>query len=230
MTESQGQWRLPFVELSVSGIDTVATLTTISPANVSTARPVIPNGDNSRWEADDAYQFTTAGQWTERWTVTGTGASTIDKTVEVGTYTNPATTARVYATSADYANELHAAPPTGIRRMLITASRVVDRMLRTAFYDTDDDGYPTDAAHIEALKVATCLQAEFAAASGDKNLVGAARPGGFSIGKIAVQKAAPAATGLGGLGERGDWSPRAWEVLQAAGLTGHEPTGPGPVW
>lgn len=223
MTQSQGQWRLPYVDLSVFGGDTAATLAIIAPDDTSAAVDVTGSEANAHWEGDDPYQFTTAGQWIERWTVTGTGANTIDNTVEVGPLANPDNGLRIYANSADYANIMHTAPPVGIRRALLVASGMVDEMLFTAVYDTDDDGMPTDTEDIAALMKATCEQVEFAGTGGDKNLVGANKPSNFSLGKLSVTRAQPKTSGdLGGRGPRGEWSPRAWATLQAAGLTGHE--------
>ncbi len=132
--------------------------------------------------------------------------------------------ARVYATTADYARHLLTSTPAGSKRALWVASKMVDEMLLTAIYDTDDDDMPTDADVIAAMRDATCEQADFAYTGGDRNMVGASRPSSFSLGKLSVSRpAASAGAGLGGLGPRGEWSPRAWATLQAAGLTGHEP-------
>lgn len=223
MTEQHGQWRIPEIDLTVFGGDTVATLAIIASDDTSTPLAVSGSLSNAHWEGNTAYQLI-SGQMIERWTVTGTGKTTIDNTVEVAPIANPATGTRVYATSTDYANIMHTAPPAGIRRALIVASGLVDEMLLTALYDTDDDGMPTDADVIAAMKKAACEQAEFAGTAGDRNAVGASKPTNFSLGKLSVSRPQPqAGSGMGGLGKRGEWSPRAWATLQQAGLTNGEP-------
>lgn len=226
-TLQAGQSRIAEVDLSVYGDDTVAVLTIIKPDDTTLTPDVTGSSGNAHWETDDAYTLV-AGEIIERWTVTGFGATTIDHTIQVGPVANPVNGLRVYATSTDYANELHVAPPAGIRRALEVASGIVDQMLKTAYYDVDDDGMPTDAAVIAAMRRATCLQAEFAGAAGDRNVVGAAKPASFSLGKLSVSRAqaAPGTSGMGGIGPRGEWSQRAWDVLDEAGLTGHSPAEP----
>ncbi|GAA0638236.1 hypothetical protein GCM10010174_70110 [Kutzneria viridogrisea] len=71
--------------------------------------------------------------------------------------------ARVYADRA----ALVAYAPAGVivptdpeaTRLLTRASEVIDQVLLSAVYATDDNGMPTDAAVIEALRNATCQQA-----------------------------------------------------------------------
>lgn len=131
--------------------------------------------------------------------------------------------ARVYATPDEYADWLGVDdPPTGSETALRRASMVVDQMLLGAVYDVDDDRLPTNADVVEALRDATCAQAEYARATGDASLVGAAGITQVSIGSLSYTKAATgtAATTTGG---NGRWSPTAWEILQQAGLTGHVP-------
>lgn len=130
---------------------------------------------------------------------------------------------RVYATEAEYATWLGVEEaPAGAATALIRASRAVDQMLLTAVYDVDDDGLPTDTAHAEALRDATCAQAEYAAAAGDPNLVGAGAPSGAitQVGLGSLSYAKTAAAGIGGTSGLARWSSEAWQILQRAGLTG----------
>lgn len=217
-----GDWRIATLTVSPFDGTTSAVLTVISPAGATTTPAVTSSGGGATWTA--AGYAVTAGEWIERWVITGTGKGKQRTTVSVAP--DPAGVpvgSRLYATSADYAEELLEAPPTGIRRKLLTASRMVDQMLLTAIYDTDDDGMPTDDDMIAAMKLATVLQVEFAAGAGDSKMVGAPAASNFSLGKLAVTRNQSAGGGLGGVGPRGEWSPRAWDALQAAGLTGHAP-------
>ncbi len=131
--------------------------------------------------------------------------------------------ARVYATEAEYADWLGLDdPPAGAATALRRASMVVDEMLFGAVYDVDDDRLPTDTDVAEALRDATCAQAEYGRTTGDASMVGAAGITTVSLGSLSYTKAATgtAATTSGG---NGRWSPTAWGILQRAGLTGATP-------
>lgn len=129
---------------------------------------------------------------------------------------------RVYATSSDYATYTGATAPSGIDRSLAAASLLVEtEMLRTAVYDTDDDGLPTDTDVIEAMRDATCAQAEYSRAQGDANLVGAGQVSAFSIGGLSVTKGASSVQSRSPWPST--WSPVAIRILDAAGLLGTAP-------
>lgn len=233
-----GDWRVPTLIVSPfaasGGSATVATLQLVSP--LGTVTPVtptkqddVPEAGKQTWTAP-GYELT-EGEWVERWAVTGTGASKARNIVLVAPDPVAGLVERVYATTADYANLLRKAPPTGARRGLAEASRMVDEMLLSAVYPVDDTTkLPTEAEHIAALRDATCLQFEWAAGSGDKHSTGASRPGGFTIGRLSVQQPAGGAASRTGMGPRGEYAPRAWARLQRAGLTGHDPQEPGWCW
>jgi hypothetical protein len=216
-----GQTRLPYVDLdthdgTTAGTVTIRNMSTGAETSSSSTR----DAETGRLTATASY-VVAAGLYRERWTVTGTGATVAEVWVSVAPsgFTSPP--GRVYATPADYATVLQEAPPVGIIAALASAGAVVaGQMLKTSVYAVDEDGYPTDAAHIEAIKVATCQQARWRA---DKDKA-RYKSGGFSIGKIAVQKPGPA-TVTAGVGPRGEWAADAWATLDAAGLTGHEPWG-----
>lgn len=218
-----GDWRIATLTVVPFDATTAVTLAVIAPDGTTTA-PAVASSDGGATWASNPFELTTAGEWLERWTVTGTGTGKQRNTVLVAPDpTAVPAGARVYASTADLATWLRAAPPSGARRALAEASRLVDEMLLTACYDVDDDGMPTAAAVIAALLDATCAQADWARASGDTNLVGAGRPASFTLGKLAVQRQTLGGTGGAGVGPRGDWSPQAWRLLQQAGLTGGGP-------
>lgn len=223
MTLEAGDWRIATLTVDPNDGTTVAVLTVISPAGALTTPDVTSADSGATWTAE-GYEFTVPGEWVERWMVTGTGKSKERAVLLVAP--DPVTVptgARVYATTTDYANALLAAPPAGARRALLAASKVVDEMLLTAVYDVDDDGLPTTAAHIIALRDATCAQAEYAKRTGDANSVGAGAISAFSIGPVQVTKGTPSGATRSPLPAH--WSPGAYRELSQAGLTGHEPWG-----
>lgn len=76
---------------------------------------------------------------------------------------------RTYATEAEFEEYLNPDPvPSGAARLLRDASLEVDEMLLTAVYRVDHDGMPVEPQVIEALRDATCAQAEFRADYGDE--------------------------------------------------------------
>lgn len=134
--------------------------------------------------------------------------------------------ARVYATPAQLATWLGPAQasPADPDRALRAASRRVDRMLLTAWYDTDNVGMPTEADVIEALMEATCEQVAHQIRTGDPYGTGSAGAyASLSIGGLALTKAAGATGGTSGGPGGSPLSPEAWEILRQAGLTGGEP-------
>lgn len=145
----------------------------------------------------------------------GTGGVTAVETIAV----LDAGSGRVYATSGDL-TAYPVAVPAGVSAGLLLqrASRDVDRALLCAVYDVDDDGYPTDTAVRQALREATCEQVAGAIEAGAYP-GGKATPTGFGIGKIRVDRGASTAEQV----QRGQLYSQAWQVLQAAGLTGGGP-------
>ncbi len=204
---------------------------TISPVGGGTA-VVGPTGTGVVTEATglNSYAWTvpaaqTPGDYLVLWTGTDPDAETVQAS-EVVTVVEAAGPGRVYATAADLADWLGlTSPPAGASRMIRAASRDVDQLLLTAVYDVDAAGLPTTPAHIAALRDATCAQAEYARGRGDAYGVGAGHIKQASIGSVSFQRGG--ATG----GEApGRYSPQAYEILQQAGLTGHEPQAPWGVW
>ncbi|MEU4234181.1 hypothetical protein AB0F17_58745 [Nonomuraea sp. NPDC026600] len=125
-----------------------------------------------------------------------------------------------YATTGELTTWLNPDPvPTGAARMLARATRYMDNvLLKTSVYPVDADGLPTEAAHITAMRDACCALVEWWAENGDDGLGAGSEYTSVSAGNIALSKAA---------GTGGDDDPRrapeAVEILDGAGLLGHEP-------
>lgn len=126
---------------------------------------------------------------------------------------------RVYATDADYAAWLGLIPPVpGSAQALRTASLRVDELLISASYPTDTGGYPTEAAHIAALRDATCAQAAYARNLGDAG-AGVSAYESAQVLSINLKRSAAAAKP----GATTPPSPDAYTILQTAGLVPGEP-------
>lgn len=71
--------------------------------------------------------------------------------------------APVYATSTEYGDSPYgqATAPANIDDRLAIASRHIDRLVMTAYYDVDGNDEPTDADVAEALRDATIAQASY---------------------------------------------------------------------
>jgi len=67
--------------------------------------------------------------------------------------------ARVYATAADLEAYTGQPAPDNAGRLLARASRLVDRAMVAAVYDTDASGYPDDPDVLDGFRDATCAQA-----------------------------------------------------------------------
>ncbi|MFE5852013.1 hypothetical protein ACFQ61_02135 [Streptomyces sp. NPDC056500] len=124
---------------------------------------------------------------------------------------------RVYATPEQYA-AYPGAPPVPpdvqITDLLARASEDIDDALLTALYPTDDDGMPTELAHVAALTAATCAQVEYRITSATGDDTGAADQwDSVSIGPVALSGRRGAI-----LGDRVDAAPRAVRTLARAGL------------
>lgn len=128
----------------------------------------------------------------------------------------------VYATPEDLAEWLPGAPTgTVAERLLERASRDVYQATKTAFYEADESGMPTDPGILDALRTATLEQAAWRLARGDAGGAGAWDQVAIGSARLARRAGATApgerAAGGGTLGAD------ALSVLQSAGLVG---TGP----
>ena len=126
-----------------------------------------------------------------------------------------------YATIEDLTTWLGDTPPTGAERMLARATRYMDNvLLKTSIYPVDDTGAPTEEAHIVALRDACCATVEWWQANGDDGLGAGSEYASVTAGGISLSKGS-------GAGPSGSTDPRrapeAVEILDGAGLLGHEP-------
>lgn len=183
-TNDVGDYATLTLTVTPSAPDTSATVTVTSPVGVVTTPTATPNGDRSIWTAQ--LPLTLPGEYLVRWAVTGTGAGVEQSTVTAKP-TPPVVIAgqRVYATTADLANFLQDVPPANARKLLVQASRDIERATKTAIYDTDTNGFPTDAAVLAAFRDATCAQAEWWAETGDSLGVNG-QWGDVKIGSVAL--------------------------------------------
>lgn len=126
---------------------------------------------------------------------------------------------RVYATAEEYAEWLGLeTAPAGATQALRTASLRVDELLLSAVYPTEG-GMPTEAAHLEALRDATCAQAAHARTQGDPEGDGLSPYKTVSIGSVSLTRASPS----DGSGSTAVYSSDAYSILQLAGLIPAEP-------
>lgn len=193
MTPYDGEYVLPVLTLPDGTFDgtTAATVTVHDPLGGTTSVTATASDGGQTHTADSPVQLTMPGIWLYAWTVTGTGAGTRFEQVQVA----PAPTADtpagvlVYATTADYAWWLDAAPPVGAARSLRVASERVDELLRGALYETDSQGYPSDAEVRDTVRWATCEQADYQRAIGDPYGRGALGTlTSMSIGSVTVAR------------------------------------------
>lgn len=193
-----------------AGPDTSATLAVVSPLGVTSSPSATPNADRTVWTA--LLPLVLAGEYVAVWTITGTGEGVEQQSVTARP-TLPVTIAgqRVYATTADLAEHLEAAPPEGARRLLRQASQDVEHATRSAIYATDTGGFPTDPAVIAAFKGATCAQVEWWGETGDAFGVQGSYAS-VKIGSVALSG------GPGTTGTRGDLADNARTILDNAGL------------
>lgn len=127
---------------------------------------------------------------------------------------------RTYATVADYANWL--APdtlPDGAARALADATIVIDEILLTAVYPVAG-GMPTEQAHIDAIRDATCAQAHYARTAGDPHATGVSAPVSVTIGSATVNRGSSRS---GSAESAGRYSATAVSILRQAGLAGRGP-------
>jgi hypothetical protein len=191
---------------------TVAVLQVTAPDATTSTPDVTSSNARATWTANVTYAA--AGTWILKWTVTGTGAGVEAQEVLVAPL--PAL-GRTYAHTGDLAGFLHDAPPTGAQKLLEIATEAVDDLLLSAVYDVDDDGMPTAATVITALRDATCAQVEWWGETDDP-LGAAAYYQSVSAGGISLTR------GSGSDNPRADlYAGRAVQILRREGLLGREP-------
>ncbi|WP_336633588.1 MULTISPECIES: hypothetical protein [unclassified Microbacterium] len=139
---------------------------------------------------------------------------------------------RVYATAADYYAFIGTTQPTipdpgnpghtiplpeeDMNARLRRASGQVESYVRTARYATDPDGYPTDPAIADALRDATCAQADYWAETDDPT------GGGAVAGPVKIGSVSLGGTAVGGASSRSAADTRRADeaviILRNAGL------------
>lgn len=227
-----GDWRTPrlpvfaqnptTLALEPGDATTLAILTVVGPDGTSVANSVSTPNTGATW-IGTAYQLALAGEYIERWTVTGKGAGRAEARVFVLPLTGASLPGqRVYATTTDYANVIRQAPDDDVdlRLALAVATREVEGMLLCSVYDTDSvTDLPTDTAVALAITEAVCLQAKWAIDQGSPYGGG---DGGFqsmSAGGISLSRG----SGGSAADPPGTWAPEAKARLRAAGLLGGAP-------
>lgn len=130
---------------------------------------------------------------------------------------------RVFATTADYtkyAEEDFDGDAGLLEKRLRSASVEVEKLIRAAIYDVDDDGYPTASDVADALAEATCAVVEHWQETDDPRGVEAVQ-GAVKIGSVSLgttSSSADTLTAREKLARRiGD---KALDVLTNAGLAG----------
>lgn len=106
---------------------------------------------------------------------------------------------RVYATTAEYdsfAEEPFEGTDVVLGKRLRSASIEVEKLTRAAWYDTDEDGYPTEADVADAMSEATCAIVEYWESTddpdGSESLAGAVKIGSVSLGTTSSSQTAKA--------------------------------------
>lgn len=227
-----GDWRAPTISISTAaGTPALGTVTcsvedpdgvVMSVAMTAGA----PTATATPWTGD-LYELTKAGEWIERFTITGDGRGKARQRVWV--QSDPGATPsgmRVYATTGDYANSPYGTTvpdeAVNMRRALLIASARIDEMT-SALYDTDSVTLlPTDTAVAAILRDATVAQAAYALETGDPYGFGVQREQSVSIGSVSLSRGSTAG---GATDTPGRYSPQAREILRAGGLTGGMPLG-----
>lgn len=217
MTIEVGDFSSPTLTISNGDETTGVTLTVTDPIGVATT-PTI-SGSGMSWAAD-SFEYTNPGLWFYVWSASGSGAGVTKETVSV---TPISTTAhpRTYATTADLANWLGTAVPTDAARTLRRASEHVERITVTAVYDVDDDGLPTDADTLTAMKNAVCAICEYWIETADEFNIGSAQSA--TIGSVSITAVKDASVGVGGPGDPANIGYDAYTILLNAGLLNQPP-------
>ncbi|MGI5162651.1 hypothetical protein [Microbispora sp. CA-102843] len=123
-----------------------------------------------------------------------------------------------YATADDLIDYLDPVPDDAELR-LVRASRVIARAIRTAVYDVDDDGQPTDQKVIDALREATCEQVAAWSEGGETGTGATPQYDNVSIGSVTLGGRKSGGSG-GDRPAAEDLAPQARLALEEAGLLG----------
>lgn len=128
----------------------------------------------------------------------------------------------VYATGPDLQTWTGATAPSNADQLLRSASILVRQATKTARYDTDSAGLPTDATVAEAFKDATCAHAAAMAAAKVNPAAGGTLQAGVAaskkVGSAAVDYADAGAATAAKRALLTSLCPDAQAILEQAGL------------
>ena len=216
-TYEVGQTAVVTISTPGGAVDTTLTVTVTSPETGTVTNPVAtPNGGHTSWTFN--LLVDEAGDWAIVAVAEGSGANEDSLVLHVAP--QPPADPGAYATTADWAAKF-GAPPDGIAETLSMAELEVRAKIRSAIYEVDGDGLPSDATQRAAVRLATVLQAKFMRTTGRATGVDGGNTN-FSIGKVSVGRGGPAKV-VGGMPGDPTFSAHAWQVLFDAQLTGWGP-------
>lgn len=128
---------------------------------------------------------------------------------------------RIYATELDLQDFTCEAPPANALALLRRASLVVDGLIVTANYATDDDGYPTDLDVSDVLRDATCAQASWFDETGDVSGA-SSRFNSLGLGNFSASGGGTG-SGTNTTAAASRIAPETVQILQTAGLLNQPP-------
>ncbi len=225
-----GQPYVDILAVPAGDVTTAVTASRISPTRVVTALATPTSGDAGKTWMAVVPAPDVPGHWWIRYTVTGPGAGTYSQRVDVEPSGYLATPPRSYATTTDLATYLYGTSgepqplPDDAEGKLGRATERVDRLLKSAVYEVDDDDMPVNAVHVKALRDAVCEWVAWWIDTGDESGVYSGG-GGFSAtaGRISMSQSGPSGgQQMSGFGV--GWVPsQVLVILDNAGLLGHAP-------
>lgn len=198
---------------------TAATVAVVSPSGTASAPEATVSVSDGVGTATALLPLTEAGAWSVTWTVTGMGYGTQADTVYAFTVGAEPAEGTSYATLSDLANHLGEEPPTNAGTLLKRATRRIDSVLIGSVYDVDDDGDPTDADVIAALRDAVCEQVGWWIENGNTSgTSGGQEYTSVSVGNVSLSTGGRGGQTSGSAQGARSVSPEAIEILRLAEL------------
>jgi hypothetical protein len=162
------QW-FDFSGGTLTDLDTTPTITITNVATSAIAVAATTTGVTHPGVGTYGYPWATStslapGAYLAQWA--GTKSATLVTASELVTVT-AGLTGRSYATTAQLAAYLHTDAPANAAKLLEDATRALDDALRTAVYDVDAGGMPTNPTVQAAFAEAVCAIAEWWGETGD---------------------------------------------------------------